>query len=58
MAHHKGMAEYLPLNMAISTDSDSRGLVQASVILNSENIEMARLNRIKLPVAEASHELL
>ncbi len=48
MAHHKGMAAFLPLNMAISTVSDSRGLVQAPVILNSEKIEMDQVESEKV----------
>jgi hypothetical protein len=52
------MAEFLPLNMAISTVSDNRGLVQAPVILNSEKIEMDQVESEKLAVVEAGHELL
>lgn len=48
MAHHKGGAEFLPLNMAISPVSDSHGLVQAPVILNSEKIEMDQVDSEKV----------
>jgi len=48
MAHHKGMAEFLPLNMAISTVSNSRGLVQAPDILNSEKSEMDQVDSEKV----------
>ncbi len=48
MTNHKGTAEFLPLNRAVLTVSDSRARAEAPVMRY----------RKKLPVKGASHELL